>query len=767
MMLKLTMTAALAGIAVPAAAGEPNIILILLDDAGFAQSDAVGGAIHTPTFSRIADSGILYNAFHTTAISSATRAALLTGRNHHHVGNGTITELASETDGYTGTIPDNADTLPQLLRSHGYATAAFGKWHNTPVAEASPKGPFNHWPTGYGFDHFYGFLGAESDQYQPNLVNDTTPIPTPRQPGYHLSADLADQAIAWIDQAHAKEPGKPFFVYWAPGAVHAPHQVFKEWSDKYKGKFDGGWDAYRQAAFERQKAMGWIPADTKLTPRPAEMPAWDSLDAKEKAFQAREMEVFAGFLEHVDTQAGRIVDEIQRLGLGDNTMIVYMFSDNGASAEGMGGSINDIAGLTGIQSSPQESMAALDKYYGGLDALGGPKLHEHYSAAWAYASESPFYGTKLMAGYFGGTRTPLAISWPGHIKHDGVVRNQFLHVNDIAPTLYDVLGIAPPAEFNGVRQEPLDGVSFADSFANAQAPEHKAQQYFEMMGSRAEYADGWVAAVEGPRKPWSSDLAGLMSWPGKLAVITGQTWIGDRFGWMKWKPEQDQWALYDLRKDFSESTDVAAGNPQKLAALKAAFDADAKANHVLPIGQSFNMMFHPRDNANGPKTFRVMPEEFGTLEFDAPHIGSRSNVVTVEADLPEQASGVLVALGGIGGGVTLYLDKGVLTYEYNSFSLIRTSLSAPTPLPAGHKVISVEFKKKMSFKLSGPAEVILRVDGKEVGRTEVPITAPIAFSATEALDVGQDTGTAVSLAYYDRAPFRFEGTIKDVTVEYR
>ncbi|HXA48528.1 MAG TPA: sulfatase-like hydrolase/transferase, partial [Burkholderiaceae bacterium] len=377
---------------------QPNILIILLDDAGYAQSDVVGGEIHTPTFARIADAGIRYNTFHTTAISSATRASLLTGRNHHHVGNGSITEFATDYPGYNGTIPANAATVPQVLQTHGYNTVAFGKWHNTPTSETSSKGPYTHWPTNYGFDHFYGFIGGETDQYHPSLFNDTTPVEAPNDPKYILTEDLSSKAVAWLDQHQATAPNKPFFMYWAPGGVHAPHQVFKEWADKYKGKFDTGWDAYRNRAYERQKALGWIPSETVNTPRPAEMAAWDSLSPEEKKYQARLMEVFAGFLEHTDTQAGKVVDELDKLGVRDNTLIFYVFSDNGASSEGMQGSINDLAGLNGITVTAKEGMKALNEMYGGLDALGGPKLEEHYSAAWAWAGESPFVGTKLMAG---------------------------------------------------------------------------------------------------------------------------------------------------------------------------------------------------------------------------------------------------------------------------------------------------------------------------------------------------------------------------------
>ena len=744
-------------------AKAPNVLVILLDDAGYAQPDTFGGGIHTPTLTRIARSGVTFNSFNATAISSATRAALLTGRNHHHVGNGTIEEAADPTlDGYNGIIPPTAATLPQVLKQAGYSTAAFGKWHNTPVEEAGPRGPFNHWPTAYGFDHFYGFLGGASDQYRPRLFNDTKPIEPPRSPRYHLTEDLAAQAIGWLDQQHAKAPGKPFFLYWAPGGVHQPHQVFAQWSDKYKGKFDTGWDDYRQKAYERQKALGWIPQEAVNNPRPAELPAWDSLDPQEKAFQARLMEVFAGFLEHTDAQAGKLVDEVERLGLRDNTLIFYVFSDNGASAEGMRGSITGAAGLAGIERTPQDDIKVLNERYGGLKALGGPLLGEHYSAAWAWASESPFVGTKLVAGYFGGTRVPLAVSWPKGIKADKAVRTQFHHVNDIAPTVDEAAGITPPAQFNGVKQDGLDGISLLYAARDAKAPDRKGQQYFEIMGSRAEVADGWAAAVFGPRTPWVADQAHLVSLPGKLAYALHQPWIARSFGFLKWDPNKDHWALYDLRKDFSESDDVGAANPEKLAQLKALFDQDAKANHVYPVGASFNRFL--AGNEGKQKEWHYGPDYVREPEPAFPNIKSRDNVVSVDAEFPAHAQGVLFKLGQASGGIALFVDDGRPVYEYNGFSAVRTQVRSSRVLPPGHAIVSVQLKAP--WRRGGPGTAILRIDGEEVGRSVIPFTVPTHFTATGTFDVGRDLGSAVSLDYLGREPFAFNGRIRDVTVRY-
>jgi arylsulfatase A-like enzyme len=749
----------------PAAPSEPNILIILLDDAGYAQSDVVGGEIHTPTFGRIADAGIRYNTFHTTAISSATRASLLTGRNHHHVGNGTITELATDYPGYNGTIPATAATVPQVLQAHGYNTVAFGKWHNTPTSETSSKGPFTHWPTNYGFEHFYGFIGGETDQYHPSLFNDLTPVEAPNDPKYILTEDLSSKAVAWLDQHQATAPNKPFFMYWAPGGVHAPHQVFKEWADKYKGKFDTGWDAYRNRAYERQKVLGWIPPETVNTPRPKEMPAWDSLSPEEKKYQARLMEVYAGFLEHTDTQAGKVVDELDKLGVRDNTLIFYVFSDNGASSEGMQGSINDLAGLNGITVTAKEGMKALNEMYGGLDAMGGPKLEEHYSAAWAWAGESPFIGTKLMAGYFGGTRTPLAISWPKHITPDKTIRTQFHHVNDIGPTIYDVLGITPPAVFKGVKQESIDGVSMAYSFNAPTAPTHKTQQYFEMMGSRAEYADGWIASVFGPRKPWVADASGMFSWSGKLGILLHQRWIGDTFGWQVWKPEDDKWGLYNLKNDFSQAHDLSDANPAKVTELKKKFDADALANNVLPLGAPFERVIDYALNAKGSGEWHFPANTTRLPETAAPNIKARDNIVSVDADFPANANGVLFSLGDVGAGLTLYMMDGVLCYEYNGFATTRTKIRATEKLPAGHYVVDAQMD--MSYNMiNAPAKVTLHINGKEVAKGKVPYTA-LSFTATGTFNVGRSVGSPVSLDYFDRAPFAFTGKINDVHVLYQ
>lgn len=726
------------------APGAPNILVIMLDDAGFAQSHAVGGEIHTPTLARIADTGIAYNAFHTTAVSSATRAALLTGRNHHRVASGQVAELANDWDGYAGVIPKTAATIPEVLKHYGYSTAAFGKWHNTPANQSTSMGPFERWPTGHGFDSFYGFIAGETSQYEPRLYRNTNAIEPPRDERYHLTEDLASQAVSWLQQHQAYAPQKPFFMYWTPGAVHGPHQVFQPWADKYKGKFDSGWDAYRERVFARQKQAGWIPADARLNARPAGLPAWDTLSPEERKFQARLMEVYAGFLEHADVQAGKVVDELERLGLRENTMIFYVFSDNGASSEGMQGSISELLVQNGIPSQPAEHIKVLNEQFGGLPALGTARLDNMYHAAWAQAGSTPFQGTKLMAGHFGGTRTPMALSWPKAIKADKVVRQQFHHVNDIAPTIYEAARIVPPKSVDGVVQDPFDGVSMAYTFANPKAAPQKHTQYFEFMGARGIYHDGWMASVTGPRLPWSLDLS----------------------GYLNWDSSKDQWQLYRLDRDYSQAQDLAAREPAKLAEMKALFDREARANKVYPVGGGAFVLLNPAQRqASGLTQWHFTEAVTRMPETVAPNIKSRDNLVTVTADLPGDASGVLYALGGAGGGIALYIDNGVLVYEYNALVLRRTKVRALGKLPAGPARIEVE-TRMAAPRRGAPAEVVLRVNGQEVGRGTVPMTVPLLFTGSETFDVATDLGSPVSMDYAGKAPFSFNGRVLSVDIKY-
>lgn len=729
-------------------ANAPNILVIMLDDVGPALPSTFGGVINTPTLSQLADQGVSYNRFHNAAMCSPTRAALLTGRNHHRVGNGQIAELANDWDGYTGRIPRTSATAAKVLGYYGYATAAFGKWHNTPANETTAVGPYTDWPAGegIGFDYFYGFLAGESSQWEPAVVENTVRVdPSHGKEGYHFTVDMTDKAVAWMKQVHALTPDRPFYMYWSPGAAHGPHHIFKEWADKYKGQFDDGWDTMRERIFARQKEIGWIPADTELTPRPESLAGWQDIPEDEKPFQRRLMEVFAGFTEHADVQAGRLLEALDELGIRDNTLIFYVWGDNGSSAEGQNGTISELLAQNGIRTEIKDHIRAMNEL-GGMDVLGSPKADNMYHAGWAWAGSTPHRSTKLVAAHFGGTRTPLVVSWPGKIKPDKTPRPQFHHVNDIVPTIYDVLDIKPPKLVDGITQDPLDGVSMTYSFDSGTAPGQKTGQYFEIMGSRAYYQDEWIASVFGPRIPWK---------PGLDPAI------------FKWSPDNDVWELHDLSKDYSQAKDVAADHPDKVAALKGAFGTDAEANKVYPVGGGlWSVVFHPEDAPSNPATeFSFTQEVVGVPEFTAPKVGARSNLVTIEADLQPGAEGVLYALGAFSGGVALFVDQGKLTYEYNLFEVERTRLEAPVPPTSGKARIEVETRKVDSTH-AGPLDVVIRVDGKEVAKGRVPRSAPLTFTANDAFDVGRDSYSPVSLSYFDRKPFAFNGKIDGLKVQY-
>ncbi|WP_206860575.1 arylsulfatase [Lysobacter changpingensis] len=729
-------------------ANAPNIVVIMLDDVGPALPETFGGVIHTPTLTRLSKQGVSYNRFHNAAMCSPTRAALLTGRNHHRVGNGQIAELANDWDGYSGRIPRTSATAAKVLGYYGYATAAFGKWHNTPANETTAVGPYADWPAGegIGFDYFYGFLAGESSQWEPAIVENTVRIdPSHGKENYHFTEDMTDKTVSWMKQVHALTPDRPFFVYWAPGAAHGPHHIFKSWADRYKGKFDGGWDEMREEVFARQKKLGWIPKDTELTPRPDSLAAWADIPEDEKPFQRRLMEVFAGYTEHADHQAGRILDALDEMGVRDNTLIFYVWGDNGSSAEGQNGSLSELLAQNGIRTEIKDHIAAMNEL-GGLDVLGSPKADNMYHAGWAWAGSTPHRSTKLVAAHFGGTRTPLVVSWPGTIKPDRTPRSQFHHVNDIVPTIYDVLDITPPKQVDGISQDPLDGISMAYTFNAPKAPGRKKGQYFEIMGSRAYYQDDWIASVFGPRIPWKAGV--------DPAIMT-------------WSPSNDTWELHDLRTDYSQAKDVAAKHPDKVAELKRAFDSDAQANKVWPVGGGlWSAVFHPEDAPSNPATeFAFTQDVIGVPEFTAPKVGARSNLVTIETELGPDSQGVLYALGAFSGGVALWVDKGMLTYEYNLFEIERTQLASSAPLPSGKVKIEVE-TRKAGTEHAGPLDVVVRIDGKEVAKGRVPRSAPLTFTANDAFDVGRDSYSPVSLAYFDRKPFAFNGKIDRLNVQY-
>lgn len=720
---------------IKAPAKAPNILLVLLDDVGFGQTSAFGGLIETPNLDRLAARGLRYNQFHTTALCSPTRAALLTGRNHHSVSTGVITELASGFPGYTAILPRSAATIAEVLRSNGYNTAAFGKWHNTPDYETSAVGPFDRWPTSLGFDYFYGFLGGDTNQWSPNLVENTQHIQKPLDdPNYHLTPDLADHAIKWIRTQQSIAPGKPFFTYLATGATHAPHHAPKEWIEKYKGKFDQGWDKLRADIFERQLKLGIIPADTKLTPRPAEIPAWDSLTPTEQKVYAHQFEVFAGFLSHTDAEVGRVIDAIAQLGELDNTLVFFIAGDNGASAEGgLTGSVNEFKVFNGVEESPQEVLAALDD-------LGSPKTFNHFHAAWAWAVDSPFQWTKQIASHFGGTRNGLVVAWGDRIKDKGAIRSQFHHVIDIAPTILEAAGITEPEVVNGAKQQPIEGTSLVYSFDDpAVASKHKTQ-YFEMFGNRAIYDNGWVAAARHGRLPW------------------------ERFS--KTTFDQDNWELYNVAQDFSESQDLAKDNPQKLAELQNLFLKEAKKYKVLPLDdrtiQRFDINTRP-SITTGRNSFSYYTTVTGIPEGSAPNTKNRSFSITADIDVAKAGSeGVLVTQGGRFAGWSFFLQDGKPTYAYNFLNSDRTIIQSPDPVAIGKSKVRFDFAYDGGGLGAGGTGKLF-INDKQVAEGRIEKTVGFRIGLDETFDVGQDTGSTVVDSY--QVPFKFTGNLEQVKLD--
>jgi arylsulfatase A-like enzyme len=729
--------------------GAPNILIILMDDVGPATPSTYGGEISTPTLDRVAKLGVSFNRFHSTAMCSPTRASLLTGRNHTFVGNGQIAAIANDFDGFSGVIPKSSATIAEVLKDYGYNTGAWGKWHNTPEEQITSKGPFDYWPTGYGFEYFYGFLAGEASQYEPTMVRNTSYVEIPHTSGgnqhYHLTEDIADDAIHWLREQKAYAPDKPFFMYWAPGASHGPHQVMKEWADKYQGRFDDGWDKYRERVFVNAKAKGWIPQNAQLTPRPASMASWASIPEDEKSFQRRLMEVFAGFTEHADYNAGRVIDEIERQGKLDNTLIFYIWGDNGSSSEGLYGTISEQLAQNGIPTTISQHLEAL-KELGGLDVLGGPKTDNMYHAAWAWAGSTPYQGTKLMGAYFGGTRQPMAVAWPKRFKADPTPRPQFHHVIDIVPTIYELTMITPPKVVNGFEQDPIAGVSMVYALGDAKAPGTRKTQFFDIMASRGIYHDGWFASAPGPREPW---VGGLPK------------------GIKEWSPLTDKWELYNLNEDWSQANDLAAANPKKLEEIKLLFLLESTKNKNLPIGGGLwsTAMFHPEDAPASTLTEWTFDAPITRMpESAAPKLGKVDSLVTMDVDVPANAHGVLYALAGFSGGITCYVKDGFLCYEFNLFEVQRTKLKSKDKLPTGK--VKVEVESRLTAKIGGPMDVTLKVNGNVVASGRVPAAMSLHFTSNATFDIGTDLDSPVSLDYFDQAPFAFNGNIGTTTIKY-
>lgn len=721
----------------------------MIDDVGAALPSTYGGEVSTPTLDRVANQGISFNRFHSTAVCSPTRAALLTGRNHTRVGSGQISAIANDFDGFSGIVPKSSATIAEVLKAYGYNTGAWGKWHNTPEEQITSKGPFEYWPTGYGFEYFYGFLAGEASQYEPTLVRNTTYVDRPETSGgnehYHLSEDIADDAITWLREQKAYAPDKPFFMDWAPGAAHGPHHVMKEWADKYAGQFDDGWDAYRLRAFARQKRIGWIPVEAELTPRAESMASWESIPESERPFQRRLMEVFAGFAEHADAQAGRLLDEVERQGELDNTIVLYIWGDNGSSSEGLYGTISEQLAQNGIPTEISQHLDALEEL-GGLDALGTAKTDNMYHAGWAWAGATPYQGTKLQGGYFGGTRQPMAIAWPREIEADSTPRPQFHHVIDLAPTFYDLLEIPAPQIVNGFAQDSIDGVSMVYTFDDPAAEGTRTTQFFDIMASRGLYHEGWFATARGPREPW---VGGIPP------------------GIREWSPLTDTWELYHIDEDWTRARDLAGEHPEKLAELKALFLTESAKNKNLPIGGGLwsTVLFHPEDAPASRLTEWTFDTPLtGMPESAAPKLGKVSSLVTMELDVPENANGVLYALAGFSGGVTCYVRDGVLCYEFNLFEVERTKVRSSGALPTG--AVTIEVESKLQKAIGGPMDVTLRVNGEVVGQGTVPRAMSLHFTSNATFDIGTDRDSPVSLDYYDEAPFSFEGAIGKTHIEH-
>ncbi len=722
--------------AVTAPDGAPNVLVVVIDDIGFGQSSAFGGPIAMPALDRLAEGGVRYNRFHTTALCSPTRMAIQTGRNHHSVNTGGIMEVATAFPGNTGVRPQSMAPFAEVLRQNGYNTAAFGKWHETPPWEASTSGPYDRWPTRSGYERFYGFIGGDTNQWTPDLVDGTTKIDPPDRDDYHLTTDLADRAIAFISEQQALTPDKPFMVYFATGATHAPHHAPREYIDRYRGRFEEGWDVYREKTLARQIEIGVVPAGTKLAARPDAIPAWDTLGDEQKKVYARQMEVFAGFAEHTDHEIGRVVDAITSLGEIDNTLIFVLVGDNGASAEGgANGLVNENTYFNAIPETIEMQLAVLDR-------LGGPTAFNHYAAGWAVAGNTPFMWTKQVASNFGGIRNGLIVHWPSRITDKGTIRSQFHHVIDMAPTILEVAGVPAPRIVDGVEQSPIEGVSMQYTFADAKAADRRTTQYFEMIGNRAIYHEGWFAGTI-HKAPWERDPRRPLT--------------------------EDIWELYNVDQDFSQSTDLAAQEPERLEDLQAVFLREAKRYHVLPIDDRSIERLDPRQ-AGRPD----LMGERETLTFRAPVRGipenaflnmkNRSYTITAEIDVPAGGGdGVIVCQGGRFGGWSLWVDGGRLTYTYNFLNMERVDVVSSRPLPAGKQTVRAELAYDGGGQGKG-GTLSLFVGDENVAEGRIERTMSNVLSLGDGADVGSDSGTPVS-EDYDARDNALDAGLTSVTIQ--
>jgi arylsulfatase A-like enzyme len=718
--------------------GAPNVLLILLDDVGFGQFSVFGGGVPSPNMEKLAARGLRYTRFHTTALCSPSRAALLTGRDHHVAATGVITELATGYDGYTGIIPKSAGTVAEILKQNGYATAWIGKNHNTPAWETSEVGPFDHWPSGLGFDYFYGFNSGDTSQFEPVLFENHNRVPRSTDPKYHVSHDLADHAIAWMRREKEIDPARPFFLYVAPSATHSPHMAPKEWIDKFKGQFDMGWDQYREITIERQKKLGVVPPDTKLTPRPPGLPAWDSLNTDQKGLYARMMEIFAGFGAQIDYEMGRVLEAVAALPDADNTLVIYIMGDNGASAEGgLEGETNEIASFNGVFEDWRSSLKHIDE-------LGGPKYYNHFPAGWAWAMNSPMQWTKQVASHFGGTRNPLIISWPAKITDKGGVRPQFHHIMDVMPTILEAASIRAPETLNGIPQKPIEGVSMVYTFNDAKAADRRRSQIFELVSNRAMYQNGWMASS-----------------------ISFVPWAATRAAY---DPEKAKWELYHIDDDFSQADDLSAKNPDKLKALVDLWWAEAARHDILPLDwravERLSDQITGRPSvAAGRKTFVYETPLVALPEASAPDLKNKSFTITAEVEIPaDGGDGMIFTQGGITAGWGFYLQKGKLVGLHNYIGLERYRVVSTENVPTGKVILAFDFKYDGGGMGKG-GTITLLANGKKVGEGHVEKTAGIKYSLYEGQDIGEDSGSPVDFTY--TPPFQFTGQLHKVTVELK
>jgi arylsulfatase len=718
--------------------GAPNVVIVLIDDIGFGATTPFGGAIETPTFERLANEGLRFNSFHTTALCSPTRASLLSGRNHHEVNVGSVMEVATGFPGNQGNRPNDAKYVAETLRQNGYSTAAFGKWHETPTWEVSVSGPYFNWPTNSGFDKFYGFIGGETNHWDPVIFDGITKMSKKDDPDYHFTTDMTTEAVEWVKFQQAMTPDKPFFIYYATGATHAPHHAPKEWIEKYDGKFDKGWIAYREEAFARQKAMGIIPENTRLAPMPEDIMAWEALSNQERELYALQMEAFAGFTEHTDNEVGRLVDAIDEIGVLDNTLFIYIMGDNGSSGEGgLTGTYNEMIHLNGIfDAETTESMLAR------ADDWGGPDSFPHFSSAWAVATDAPFTWTKQMAADFGGTRNGMVMHWPKGIKAKGEIRSQFHHVNDVAATILEATNLPHPKSVNGVPQKPLTGVSMLYAAKDANAKDRHTTQYFEMFGNRAIYHDGWLARVV-HRVPWGSEPINTL--------------------------QDDVWDLYNVDEDFSLTNNLASQNPEKLKEMQDLFDKEAIANNVFPLDdrvfERFNAAIAGRPDLMGDrKSLTLANGMVGLLENTFINEKNKSKTITANVQLKGNDRGVILTQGGKFGGWALYMDDGKPAYTYNWFGLDRYTIASPVAINNPNAEIKLQFDYDGGGTGKGGLAT-LYVDGKKVAEGRVEKTEPLVYSADETVDVGVDEATQVAdKVFKDVHDSEFTGFVTSVTI---